>query len=817
MGALTQTLRGIARTPMFAATTVLTLGLAIGANTAIFSVIESILLKPLPFPRQDRLVAVMQTAPGVGIKDLNTSPGDFFTYREESSTFADIGLWRGGSETVTGIGDPERVVTIAVTAHLLPILGVQPALGRAFTEQDDMPAAPDQVLLSYGYWQRKFGGDRAVLGQRINAGGVAREIIGVLPRSFWMLDEKPDLVFALKLDRAKATMGGFNFRAIALLKPGVTVAQANADVARMIPLERNKFPVFPGMTLKMFDDARFAPNVRLLKQDAVGDIGKTLWVLMTAVGLLLVIACANVGNLMLVRAEGRQQELAVRAALGAGWAQITRELLVECVTLSVIGGALGLALADAALRLVVAHPPIHLPRLEQLSIDASVLLFTFSISLLAGILFSLIPSIRYRSPNLASTLRAGGRTSSQGRERRHARNVLVVVQVALALVLLIGSGLMIRTFQAMRRVQPGFITTNTVQTARLMIARVQGPSPEQMALMDHAIIDRLAAISGVQSVSMVWGLPMTGDKSQDIIVPEDHPYQEGRLPPLRRFVSVMPGYFQTIGIPLVAGRDVSWTDIQQIRPVSLVSENFAREYWGTPAAALGKRLHDPAGARSTEIIGVVGDVRADGVDRPAPSFVYWPLLSRDDKGRPDITYSASIAVRSDRTGSQSFINEVRSAIWAVNPNLPITDVRSIGDIYGQSMARTSFTLVLLGLAGVMALLLGVVGIYAVISYSVSQRTREMGIRIALGATQSELKLMFVRHGLLLGAIGVAAGLAAAVGLARLTAAMLFEISPLDPATYGAVSLVLLAAVVLASYLPTSKVVRVDPVVALRAE
>jgi len=802
---------------MFAATAVLTLGLAIGANTAIFSLIESILWKPLPFPEQDRIVAVLQTAPGVGIKDLNTSAADFFNYREESSTFADVGLWQGGYESVTGLGEPERVASLNVTARLLPILGVQPTLGRGFTEQDDLPAAPDLVLLSYGYWQRKFGGDREVLGKRINAGGVDREVIGVLPQTFWMLDQKPDLIFPLKLDRSKVTMGGFHFHAIAMLKSGVTLAQANADVARMIPLERNKFRMFPGMSIQMFDDARFGPNLRLLKQDAVGDIGKTLWLLLATVGLLLMIACANVGNLMLVRAEARQQELALRAALGAGWAQITRDLLLECVTLSVMGGALGLALAIAALHLLVSFPPAALPRLEHLSVDGAVLLFTFCISLLAGVLFGLIPAFRYASPNLAANLRGGGRTSSQGRERQRARNVLVVVQVALALVLLIGSGLMIRTFQAMRRVRPGFTITDTVETARLMIARVQGPGPEQMARLDHAILDRLATIPGVQSASIGTDLPMTGDQAQDLIVPEDHPYQEGRLPPLRRFVSVMPGYFQTMGVPLLAGRELSWIDIHQIRPVAIVSESLAREYWGSPRAALGKRIHDPAGARWSEIVGVVGDVRQDGVDHPAPSFVYWPLLTHDNQGAPSIPYSAHIVLRSGRAGSQSFRNEIRKAVWAVNPNLPLADVRTIGEIYRQSMARTSFTLVLLLLAGVMALLLGVVGIYAVISYSVSQRTREMGIRLALGATQSEVKLMFVGHGLLLGAIGVAAGLAAAVGLARLTAAMLFEVSPLDPVTYGTVSLVLLAAVVLASYLPTSKAIAVDPVEALRAE
>jgi putative ABC transport system permease protein len=802
---------------MFAATTVLTLGLAIGANTAIFGVIESILWKPLPFPKQDRIVAVLQTAPGVGIRDLNTSAADFFTYREENFTFADIGLWEGGFETVSGLGEPERVGTLAVTAHLLPILGVQPMLGRAFTEQDDVPGAPDHVLLSYGYWQRKFGGDPAVLGKRIDVAGVARDVIGVLPRTFWLLDQKPDLIFPLKLDRSKATMGGFYFHAIALLKPGVPLAQANADVGRMIPLERNKFPVFPGMSMKMFDDARFGPNVRMLKQEAVGDIGKTLWPLMAIVGLLLVTACASVGNLVLARAEGRHQELAVRAALGASWTQIARELLVECLALSLIGGAAGLALAFAALRLLVTFPPAHLPRVDPLSVDGTVVLFTFSVSLFAGALFGLLPAGRYATPDLAAALRGGGRTSSQGRERQRARDMLVIVQVALALVLLIGSGLMIRTFQAMRRVQPGFTTADPVQIARLMVARVQGLAPGRMALQYHAIVDRLAMMPGVQSVSIAAALPMAEEKAQDLIVPEDHPYQEGRLPPLRRFVSVMPGYFKTMGVPLLAGRDLNWIDIHQIRPVVIVSENFACEYWGSPRAALGKRIHDLAGGRWGEIVGVVGDVRQDGVDHAAPSFVYWPLLSRNNKGDALIAYAAYIVLRSDRAGSQSFINEIRRAVWAVNPDLPITDVRTLADIYKQSMARTSFLLIMVLLAGVMALLLGLIGIYAVISYSVSQRTREIGIRIALGATQSQLKLMFVRHGLRLAAIGVGAGIAAAIGLARLTTAMLFGISPLDPATYGAVSLVLLTAVVLASYLPTSKVIAVDPVLALRSE
>jgi putative ABC transport system permease protein len=801
---------------MFTATTLLTLALGIGANSAIFSVIEGVLLKPLPFPEPDRLVGLWQTAPGVNISDLNTSAADYYTYRDNNTTLEDVGLWDGCAASVTGLAEPERVPCLTVTHRTLPLLGVQPILGHGFTEKDNAPGNPDYALVSYAFWQRRFGGNASVLGQKIVADGKPREIIGVLPEKFWFLDQKPDLVLPMVFDRAKVTLGGYNQQGVGRMKPGVTLEQVNRDVARMIPIELRSFPPFAGFSMKMFEDAKFGPNVRPLKQDVVGDIGKTLWVLMATIGMVLLIACANVANLLLVRAEGRQQELAIRAALGAGWGRIARELLIESLTLAVLGGALGLAVAWGALRLLIALAPTQLPRLEQISIDLPVLLFTAAVSLLSGILFGLIPVFKYAGTRLALALRGGGRNASQSRERHRARSGLVVLQVSLALVLLIGSGLMIRTVQALRRVQPGFSDAATIESVRISIPDAAVPEAERAMRIENDIADKLAGIPGVTSVALTGSMPMTNENSEDPMFLEGRDYSEQSLPPLRRFLGVGPGYFKTMGIPIAAGRDYNWTDLYETRPVLIISENFAREAWGSAAGAIGKRMRQTLKSPWLEIVGVVGDVRVDGVDHKAPTSVYWPLLVRID-GKMRASYSLVVALRTPRAGSESLVGEIRKGVWSVNPNVPLTEIRTLGAIYDKSMARTSFTLVMLEMAGGMALLLGVIGIYAVISYAVSQRTREIGIRMALGAQESSLKIMFVRHALMLCFIGIAVGLAGAAALSRLMSTLLFEISPMDPLTYGAVSATLAAAAMLASYLPARRVTGVDPAEALRAE
>jgi predicted permease len=811
-------LRRLLRTPMFTIIAVATLAIGIGANTAIFSVIDGILLKPLPYPDPERLVALDHTAFGDGIPHAGMAPFLYFTYREQNRTLEDVGMWDDGTVSVTGLAEPEQVNDLEVTDAVLPLLKVQPVLGRVFSRADDSPGSAETVILTFGYWKARLGGDTSVIGRRILINGKATQVIGVLPEQFRFLDLKPSFVLPMRRDRNKTYLGQFSFQAFARLKPGVTVAQANADMGRMIPIALNGFPPFPGYNRNMFANAKLSPLVEPLKQEVVGDVRSVLWVLMGTIGMVLLIACANVANLLLVRADGRRQELAIRAALGAGWTQLARELLMESVTLGVAGGTAGLALAYGALQLLVAMAPANLPRIENISIDGGVLLFTLAISLFAGLLFGVIPVIKYAGPQLGTALRAGGRTLSQSKERHRARNVLVVVQVALALVLLIGSGLMIRTFQTLKHVEPGFVNPEQVETLRISIPESQVKDEVQVVRAEQAIIEKIAAIPGVSSVGLTSLIPMTNQGWRDGIFAEDHVYNESQIPPLRLFKFMTPGLLKTMGNSLVAGRDFTWIDIYEKRPVAMVSDNLARELWKDPGAAIGKRIRESLKAPWREVIGVVGDERDAGVNQKAPTIVIWPILTDNFSGNKTFVWrSLSYIIRSSRTGSRGFLDEISRAVWAVNPNLPVYNVHTLQEIYNKSLARTSFTLVMLAIAGAMALLLGVVGIYGVISYSVSQRTREIGIRMALGARKEELTRMFVGQGLRLAMSGVACGLIAAVGLTRLMKSLLFEVNPLDPATFAAVALGLILAASLASYLPALRATAVDPMEALRAD
>ena len=811
-------LRGLARTPMFTIVTLITIGLGIGANTAIFSVINGIILKPLPYPHSEELVSVMQTAPAIGIPDCELAPSDFFTFREENQTFQQFGIWTSGSSSVTGVASPEQVRSLDVTAGTLDALAVQPALGRWFSAKDDSPGGPQTVLLAHGYWQRRFGGDPSVIGRNLHVDGEPREIIGVMPRNFRFLDENPDLILPLRFDRAKTTLGNFSYRGIARMKPGITLSRVSADVARMIPMVNSKFQPPPGFSIKMFEEAKLGSNTRPLKQDVIGSLGKVLWVLMGSIAVVLLIACANVANLLLVRAEGRQQELAVRAAIGASWGRLAGTLLMESVLLGLLGGAVGLFLAYGALRLLLSTAADFLPRVENIAIDPAAMLFTLALSVSAGLLFGLIPVIKHASPRVTQALRAGGRTLSQSKDAHRARNTLVVLQMALAVVLLVCSGLMIRTFQALRHIQPGFSDPAGLQTLRVFIPKAQVKEPVRVIRMEQEMQQKLAAIPGVSSVAFANSVPTDGNNSTDLLYAEDRFYREGQLPPLRRFKFVAPGFFQTMGTRLIAGRDFTWTDIYDMRNTCIVSENMARELWHDPSVALGKQVREGMKDSWREVVGVVADVRHDGPDQKAPTTVYWPILMTNFWGNPTfVERGVVLAMRTNRAGSESFLQQARQAVWSIDSDLPIARERTMEQVYRESMARSSFTLVMLAVAGGMALLLGIVGIYGVISYSVSQRTREMGIRIALGAPQTALKGMVVRHGMLLAAIGVAIGLASAAALTRILTSLLFEISPVDPLTYSAVSAVLLAAAAAASYVPAHRASHVNPIVALRAE
>ncbi len=802
---LRQVLRRLGRTPFFTAVALLTLAVGIGGNTAIFSVLEGVLLKPLPYPHPEELAAVRLTAPGVNIKNLDLSPSAYFIFREQSRTFQDIGIYTGYSVNITGLGEPEHVPGLAVTDGVLPILGISPVFGRSFTRADDSPGSADTVMLTYGYWRRKFGGDRAAIGKTITVDGKLRQIIAVLPQEFGFQDRRDlALILPLTLDRAKTFLGNFSYGAVARLKPGVTLAEANADVTRMLPIEERSFPPPPGFSLKMFDEARIGPNLQALKQDVVGDVGKVLWVLMGGLGLVLLIACANVANLLLVRAEGREQELSIRAALGASRVRIAAELFLESLILALLGSVLGLALAYGALRGLVALAPAGLPRLDEIGVDGTVVLFTLALSLVASLLFGSIPVLKHAGARLGTGLRESGRAMSESRERHRSRSVLVIVQVALALVLLISSGLMIRTFRALTGVDPGFVAPAELQTFRVDIPDTQVKEPERVARMEEEILHKIEALPGVSSVGLSMSIPLDGNGWTGPVFAKDRTYSQGELP-LHRFRFVAPGFFKTLGTPLVAGRDLTWSDIYNKVPVAIVSEKLAREYWHNPANALGKEIRVTAKDDWREVVGVVGNIHDDGMEKEPPSAVYWPILAaRFETNDIEVSRYVAFSIRSPRAGSESLMNEVGRAVWSVDPNLPLADVHTLDYLSTKSMARTSFTLVMLAVAGAMALLLGVVGLYGVIAYSVSQRRREIGIRMALGAQNQELTRMFVGHALGLAGVGVACGLAAAPALTRLMSSLLFGVKSVDPATYAAVSLGLIATAALAFHDPAER-------------
>jgi predicted permease len=815
-------LRGLARRPAFTFAAVLTLALGVGATTAIFSVVYSVLIKPLPYPNADELVRIRHRAAGqFGGADFDSTM--YFTYRDENRTFASIGMWQDASATLTERGEPTRVRALRVTDGTLRALGVQPMRGRVFTEQEYGPAAegPAPVILSYAFWQRRFGGDESAIGRRLSIDSQPSEVVGIMPADFRFLDRtpQPDLIVAVPLDpAAQVIKGSLYFQGLARLKPGVTLAEADADAERVLAIWRDAWPLDVGITREAIASFRISPVVLPLKDDLVGNVASMLWVLMGAIGAVLLVACANIANLMLVRADARRQELAVRAALGAVPARIARELLVESLAMGAAGSVLGLALAYVGLRALVAIGPSNLPRLQEIAVYPPVLAFTVIVSLASTLAFGSITVLKHALHiDKPQTLAARG--SSGSRERNATRNTLVIVQVALALVLVVSAALMIRTFQALRDVDPGFSDPATIQTARIWTPNALGSDPGQYTRMEHEMLDKIAGLPGVASVGFASLLPMEGQHNISPVVVEGQTLPAGGTPPQRSNKFVSPGYFAAMGTRIIAGRDIAWSDIEAGGRVVVISEAFARELAPEPAGALGLRIRTFLEADAwREVIGVVQSVHEIGLSEEAPAFVYWPMLVENMWGTAVLgTPAGAFAIRSARAGSASLMEEVRQAVRSVSGSIPVGSGGTMQDLYSGSLARTSFTLVMLGVAGAMALLLGVIGIYGVIAYVVSQRTREIGIRAALGAEPRQLEKMFLMHGLTLGAVGIVVGVVVAAALGRSMSSLLFGVKALDPVAYVAAIVVIVAAAALASYLPARRAAAIDPIETLRAE
>jgi predicted permease len=795
--------------PGFAAAALLVLALGIGATTAIFTVVNAVLINPLPYPESDALVSIVHTVDG------RDEPffGDaiFNTYREHTRAFEDFGVWTpyGNVATVTGRREPEEVRALTLSRGVLTTLRVRPSLGRIFSEADDAPGSPDTLMLSHGYWQRAFGGDPSVIDRVVTIDARPHRVVGVLPAGFRFAGES-DIVLPIRIDPARP-VPLFRLLGVARLNAGVTMEQANADVAHILALWRTDFP--PGPT-DPFRNTRYGPSLRPLKQDVVGDIGRMLWVVLATISMVLFMACANVANLLLVRTDGRRRELAIRTALGAGWTRTARLLLVESMTLALFGAVLGVAITYAAVRLLVLLGPANLPRLAEISIDASTLAFAFGVSLVTGVVLGVAPILKYARPR--APLMHVARSVTPGRQR--SQFALVAIQVALALVLLVSAALMIRTFQALRHVDPGFVQPERVLAFSIAIPQTEVAEAERVTRLQQEMLQAIRVLPGVASAAFTTRLPMdtTGRTSAPIEA-------EGRSPdgrPISRQIRlVSPALFQTLGTSLLAGRDFDWTDILDRREVAMMSASLAREMWGSPSAAIGKRIREGNTGAWREVVGVTSDLHDQGVHLPPTATVFLParVHAQAFGARNFLPRRVSFVVRSDRRDTETFLGEIRQAVWAVNANLPLAQVRSLADLYDTSMARTSFTLVMLGLAAVMALLLGVFGIYGVIAYAVSQRRREIGIRMALGAQRRAILELFVRRGLIVTSAGVALGLAGAAGFTHVLQALLFGVSRFDPVAFAAVPVVLGMAALTATYLPARRAMAVNPVEAMRVE
>ena len=779
----------------FATASILTLALGIGATAAMFSVVYGVLLKPLPFHEPERLVSLVHRGARADLQSLNHGPATYFAAVDNQRVFEGLGAWDGTEVSVTSPGEPERVEGLAVTAATLPVLGVQPLLGRFFTPDDELAGAPLHVVLTYGYWQRRFGGDPDVVGRSLLIDGAPAQVIGVLPEDFSFLRQRPALLLPLRPDRA-AVWIQFGFQALGRMKPGVTLAQANADMARWI-----------GLLPPVFEPLGMTPNVRPLAEDVIGEVRDVLWIVFASVGVVLLIACANVANLFLVRAEARHHELAMRAALGASRGHIARTLLAESILLALAGGAVALLLARGAVDLLRRVAPSELPRLDDIAVDATVVLVTLGLALLSAGALTLVGLLRFRTVATIA-LKDSARSSGVARRAR-TRHALVITQVALALTLMIVSGLMLRTFVALLRVPPGFVQPEDVLTFRIAIPAGLIADDQAAARTFQSISDRLARVPGVSSVGLTSAITMDGEDNGNPFYAEDVPRTD---PPMRRYRSIAPGYVETMGNRMVAGRSVTWSEILERRPVIMVSEALAREYWTDPSAAIGRRVGGSPTSSWREVVGVVGNERDDGLSRPPTPIVYWPMVSNEYRWR-----RMAYVVRSSRARTSEFAREIQQAVWSVNGSLPVAEIETLDEIVARSMSRTSFVMVMISIAATVALLLGVVGLYGVITYAAAQRTRETGIRLALGAQVGHVRLLFLRQGLMLATAGIVIGIALALAVSRVMSALLFGVGRLDLVTYASMSVALFGVALLATYVPATRASRVDPLIALRGE
>ncbi len=826
---LTFGLRAFRKSPGFAAVVVLTLSLGIGATTAIFSVVRGVILKPLPYPESHRLVWLTHSIPGlpgVTTNRQSVSPGLYHQYRTLSRSLEDVALYRVLEGSLAGDGEPERVYAIMATHSMFQMLGVPPLIGRWFGQADvEPPPDPNEerqgmVVLSHGLWARRYGSDPSILGRTITVNEFAVEVIGVMPPDFAFPSPDAQLWFPWGMRNPPRGFGGFSgIRGVGRLKPGVSPERAEVDLNSLIP---GTLEAFPGeFAERLVNDGRLQAHVEPLKDHLVGEVTQTLWIVLGTVAFVLLIACANVANLFLVRADARQREMAVRTALGAGHRRLARHCLAESILMAGVGGLLGLGLAIVGVRALVRLGPVSLPRLHEVGMDMSALAFTAAISILAGISFGLIAAFRPTGAMLAS-LKESTRGSTSGRGQFRTRHVLVMSQVAFALVLLVGSGLMIRSFWHLKNVDPGF-DARSVLTFELRATRAF-EGRDGVVEFHEQLLDRLMGLPGVQAAGGVTCLPLrgvvSGCNARTTLIEEGFASATSELGPAIRTVTVTPGYFETMRIPLMAGTTVERPERDSLGANVVVSAALARDYWPREDP-IGKRVFPTVAPgisppRWYTIVGVVGDVNyfnlTDDRDGEWGRLLYFPDGARGSPGSRAMTIVMRTA-----TPPLELVEAVRNTVRSLDANVPVAHIQTMEGVMSSARAQMAFTMVLLAIAGMVALALESIGIYGVLAYVVSQRTSEIGIRMALGARPADVRHMIMRQGGAVVLVGLGIGLAGAFTLTRVMEAVLFNVSPTDPATYIGVSIGLLAIALLATYVPARKAAGANPADALRVE
>jgi len=805
-------IKALVQQPLFTALAGITLAVGIGANTAIFSVVDGVLLNPLPFPESSRLVSANHVAPGLNLPMVPHSEGMYLFYRERFKSLSGFTVWGEGTINMIADGSPQRLRATRVTQTFFDVVGVQPVLGRGFAVGEDRVGAEPVVVVGNAIWRQSFGSDPNIIGRLVEMSGVMRRVVVVMPQGFDFPAESA-VWTPIEIDVANPQMSSLGLIGVGRLASGATIETAQVEMHDILFQLADAYP--DQLSRDVLEQAGLTPDVKPLKDLYVQDVRQALWILLGTVGFVLLIACANVANLFLVRAEARQREHALKVALGATRGDVVRQHLTESVLLALGGGTLGLTLAHFGVKALISIAPVAVPRTQEIGIDGSVLFFTAIISVGSGILFGLFPAFGQAISDLSNSLKEGARGRTAGRERHRVRSILVVTQVALALVLLVGSGLMARSFWQLRSIDPGFESANRLMF-RLALPQAEWEDAGRVRYFHRQLQDRMAAIPGVRAAALVTAVPLEDQKTAGPMESEENPAVDGELGQLVDRRQISPGYFETMGIRLVEGSELTWEHGEGRVQGLVVSEALARAFWPGAASVVGKRIKEQGETTEYwEVVGVAQDVRFETLTEDPAPLAYMPLAA-GRPAAPEIARSFAVVLQTNAE-PLSLIPSAREALREVAPRIPLVDPRTVDSIERDAMSSTSFTVILLGIASGIALVLGTVGIYGVVSFVVSRRTQEIGVRMALGAPARVVLRNVVSQGMMLTGIGIAVGLLGAWGVSRVLSSLLFGVSNTDLVTYFCTTLALALVALLASWIPARRASRIDPMEALRYE